>query len=203
MATQVGLVYRSVWGYKLLLRLLYGAQYREKYSQVARQIPPGSSIVDLCCGDCVIAPAVLAGGGRYLGLDINERFVRAAHKRGWEARLWDANKDPIPEADFICIQSSLYQFIPHERDLLREMYAKARRGILISEPVVNVTQNGGWLGKLAEKWTSVGGKRFPARFSAETLQKALEIFPRECTEAHFLERETLYVVRKDGYGRGA
>jgi ubiquinone/menaquinone biosynthesis C-methylase UbiE len=44
------LVYRSALGYELLMHALYGHHYRERMTAVTEQVPPGSSVLELCCG---------------------------------------------------------------------------------------------------------------------------------------------------------
>ena len=133
----VGLVYRSPRLYRLAMRLLDPSR-AEDLRIVSGAIEPGSSVLDLCCGDAAIAPLLLAKGCRYTGLDLNERFVDAGRRRGLDVRRWDATSLPLPaDADVVCMLSSLYQFIPHERLLVEEMLRRARRRVIVSEPVHN------------------------------------------------------------------
>jgi hypothetical protein len=167
-----GWAYRSVWLYRLLMRLLYRTQYQAKYAEVAKEVPAGASVVDLCCGDCVIAPMLLAKGCKYTGLDANEHFVTFGRKHGWDVRLWDADTMEIPTADVICMQSSLYHFIPNERAVLDRMLKAAQKKIVISEPVENMAKaSSGFLRKVAELFTRVRGRSFTERHSETTLQK--------------------------------
>src|SRR6266542_5817402 len=114
----VGLVYRSPTVYRWAMRILDPAS-AEDLRVVAEVIEPGSSVIDLCCGDAAIAPLLLERNCRYLGLELNPRFVQSGRRRGLDVRAWDGRSQEIPEhADVVCILSSLYQFIPGERLLV-------------------------------------------------------------------------------------
>src|SRR5215212_6680682 len=84
----VGLVYRSPRLYRLAMRLLE-PHAADDLRLVAGAIEPGADVLDLCCGDAAIAPLLLAKGCRYVGLDLNERFVESGRARGLDVRRWD------------------------------------------------------------------------------------------------------------------
>jgi SAM-dependent methyltransferase len=168
----VGLVYRSPRLYRLAMRLLDPSR-ADDLRVVSGAIEPGSSVLDVCCGDAAIAPLLLAKGCRYTGLDLNERFVEAGRRRGLDVRRWDANSLPLPEdADVVCMLSSLYQFIPHERLLVEEMLRRARCGVIVSEPVHNwATSDSRVLRRVARTMTHVNGQFFEQRFDEERLRR--------------------------------
>src|SRR5215218_9624621 len=135
----VGLVYRSPRLYRLAMRIL-DPHAADDLRLVADAIEPGSDVLDLCCGDAAIAPMLLAKGCRYVGLELNERFVSAGRRHSLDVRRWDGTAEELPEdADVVCILSSLYQFIPDERRLVEGMLRHARRKVIVSEPVKNWT----------------------------------------------------------------
>src|SRR5215213_536353 len=109
----------------------------EPHRIVADLVPPRSEILDVCCGDCAIEPLLRVKGCRYIGLDLNPAFVSSARRRGLDVRAWDARADPVPPADFILLQSSLYQFVDRDRELLQNLLEMARRTLIVSEPVEN------------------------------------------------------------------
>src|SRR5215207_1497686 len=110
----VGLVYRSPRLYRLAMRILDPSSPGD-LRVVAEAVDSGSSVLDLCCGDAALAPLLLDKGCRYVGLELNDRFIQAARRRGLDVRAWDGTSLEIPsDADVVCILSSLYQFIPRE-----------------------------------------------------------------------------------------
>lgn len=192
-----GLIYKRVWLYRLTMKLLYGAEYKEKYRAVAEEIPPETVVVDLCCGDCAIAPLLSEKKCTYIGLDVNLRFVRWAQKRGIDARQWDAIGGEIPPADVVCIQSSLYQFIPSDADLIRRMYESARLKVVISEPIHNVASSSSTLVRKLTTWlTRAEGRTFARRHSQESLERLLEPYRAGKVTVKSLGREAVVSIFK-------
>jgi trans-aconitate methyltransferase len=190
-------IYKSVWLYQSTMKLLYGAEYSRKYQVVVDEIEPGSRVVDLCCGDCHIAPSLLDRNCTYLGLDASPWFVRAAQKRGLDVRLWNGKTEPIPAGDVVCLQSCLYQFIPEDLAFVRRMLASARRKIIITEPIQNVATGGSpWKRKLAEWLTRANGETFRERHSVESLRSMFQSFPPESMKKHQMKKDMLIVVSK-------
>jgi hypothetical protein len=190
-------IYRNVWLYRTTMKVLYGAEYSQKYQVVIDEIEPGSHVVDLCCGDCRIAPAVLSRRCSYLGLDASPWFVRSARKKGLDVRLWNGKTDPIPAGDVVCLQSCLYQFIPDDLAFVRRMLDSARRKIIITEPIQNMTTAGSPLKrKLAEWLTRANGETFHQRHSAESLQLLFASFPPETVHRKRMKREMLILLSK-------
>jgi trans-aconitate methyltransferase len=174
----VGLIYRSPALYRLAMSVL-DRERKRRDRLVVDAIAPGSSVVDLCCGDASIAPALLDKGCSYVGLDVNERFVAAARKRGLDVRPWDAATMEVPEAEVVCLLASLYQFVPDERKLLERMVQSARRLVVIAEPVRNWATSGSTLLRaVARRATQVNGRTFEHRLSEADLDRlAAEVAP--------------------------
>ncbi len=194
-----GLIYRWVWGYRALMRLLYGPGYISKYQAVVDLIPSGASVVDLCAGDCVVAPLLKAKGCAYVALDLNEGFVSWAKNRDIDARLWDGVHDAIPESDVVCMQSSLYHFMDGDRVLLQRMASAARKMVIISEPVHNIsTEGASFFQLMARKLTVIGGREHSQRYTADSLDALLKNLPGVRVRLVSQGRDVVYVLEKDG-----
>jgi len=112
--------------------------------------------VDVCCGTAQLYRDFLrARGCRYLGLDFNGDFVMHARRRAADVRWFNLETDAIPAADYVVICSSLYHFTDRADDLLTRLRRAARRAVLISEPVRNLSQLPA-LGRLAAALTDPG-----------------------------------------------
>ncbi len=91
------------------MRLLYGRHFGERYAAIAEYIPIGTSVVDVCAGDCYLYRKHLHRKSiRYLGLDASVRLVRWARRRGIEAREFNLWIDDVPGGDIVLMQASLY-----------------------------------------------------------------------------------------------
>ena len=167
----------DLYGYAI--RLLYGRYYRSRYTEIAARIAREMSVVDLCCGDCRLFTQELAGRARsYLGLDLNERFVRGAHRLGISARVWDFRADAVPAADVVVLQGSLYQAVPDHVALIERMLSAARTSVIIAEPVKNLAASSfGAVAWMAQRLTNPGTHRMVARFTEPSLRELFGNYP--------------------------
>ncbi|HVU36853.1 MAG TPA: methionine biosynthesis protein MetW [Opitutales bacterium] len=158
--------------YAAAMRMLYGEHFAARYEDIAKLIPEGSRVVDVCMGDGRLYRDYLqAKGVDYLGLDINESFVRHAQKHGVPARVFDMNADPLPPADFVVMQGSLYHFIPNEREILEKLLAAARKTLIISEPIKNLSSSPNRLvAWVARKASTTKGGKAEKRFHYKSLR---------------------------------
>jgi SAM-dependent methyltransferase len=193
------LVYRSAGGYELLMRALYGRHYEDRMRFVAERVPPGASVLELCCGPGTLYLRHLSERvSRYVGLDVNERFVARLRRRGVDARLLDLSGDVrLPDADVAIIQASLYHFFPDPAPVIERMLAAAHDRVIVSEPIRNLASSPlplvGSIGRRAAD-PGVGGHAH--RFTEATLDELLERFRPLVLEALPIPggREKVYVL---------
>jgi ubiquinone/menaquinone biosynthesis C-methylase UbiE len=156
------------------MRLLYGRHYAARQRAIADLIPPGASVLEVCCGPGTLYRRHLARKRvRYLGLDINAGFLRRVRRSGAEAREWDVRSaDPLPPADFVIMQASLYHFMDDPRPLIERMLA------------------------IAARLTDPGTGPQPDRYDEATLDRVLEPFASLVRERRLLPggREKVYVL---------
>jgi SAM-dependent methyltransferase len=195
------LIYKSAVLYELAMMGLYGRHYSSRYRTVADLIPPESSVLDLCCG-----PAVLYG--RYLrqksvdytGLDLNEIFIKGLIRRGVRAKVWDVRKDePLPRADYVIMQASLYHFLPDPLPILNRMLEAAREQIIVAEPIRNLTCTKlPLLTSFARLLTDPGIGGQPYRFTERTLDDTMSNLCSHAPHTLLISggREKIYVIQK-------
>jgi len=171
---QTGLLYRSPRLYHWAMRLLYRGGERRRLEAVARLIPDGASVLDVCAGDGSLYTRTLRGRAEYLGLDCNPRLVQEGICRGARMRLADVTREALPEADVVVMQASLYQFIPNEAVMLRRLLGAARRRVIVAEPIRNwATDTRAWRRALSRWWTNPGSGPATERFSRSGLEALL------------------------------
>ena len=197
------LVYRSAYGYELLMRVLYGRNYAARMSVVAELVPAGASVAELCCGPGTLYTRHLRGrAGSYIGVDVNERFVAALRRRGVDARQLDvANAaEPLPAADVVIMQASLYHFLPDAAAIVDRMLAVARDRVIVSEPVRNLaTSDLPGVALLGRRAADPGVGAHAERFTEATLDRLMARY-RERTLAAFPipgGREKVYTLAAD------
>ncbi len=137
------LVYRSPLLYEMIMLALYGRHYPARYRAIAELVPAGSRVLDLCCGPGILHDRYLRRKGvEYTGLDVNPRFIARVNRRGGRGLVWDLHEDrPLPEADTVVMQASLYQFLPDAAPVVRRMLRAARQRVIIAEPIRNLSDS--------------------------------------------------------------
>lgn len=170
-AERVSLVYAHPWLYQAIMRALYGRWFSGRYRALAELLPQGSEVFEACAGDAFLYQRFLrAKGIRYQAGDLNQRFVKHGRQRGIPFIRHDLLNDPIPRADHVVLQASLYQFIPDERRVIEKLLAAARQTVIIAEPVRNLSNTNSRLIRLiAQKSANPGDGHKLARFDESSL----------------------------------
>jgi SAM-dependent methyltransferase len=197
MATSI--IYRSVRGYELLMRALYGRHYDERMRLVAEQVPPGASVLELCCGPGTLYHRHLRGRvGAYTGLDVNSGFVARLRAAAVDARELDLSVDrPLPEADVVLIQASLYHFLPEASALLERMLAAAQERVIVAEPIRNLSSSRlPVLGALGRRAADPGVGGHGARFDEDALDALMQAYDDRVITGFVIPggREKVYVL---------
>ncbi|HUO69590.1 MAG TPA: methyltransferase domain-containing protein [Solirubrobacteraceae bacterium] len=195
------IIYRSAAGYELVMRALYGRHYAARMRAVAAQVPDGASVLELCCGPGTLYRRYLRERvGGYVGLDLNEGFVAGLQDAGIDARTLDLTDatEPLPEADVVLIQASLYHFLPNARSLLERMLAAARDRVIVSEPIRNLASSELPLVRaLGRRGSDPGAGGHEQRFTEETLDALMAPYRDRVRYAFLIPggREKVYVLR--------
>jgi SAM-dependent methyltransferase len=195
------LIYKSAALYELAMIGLYGPHYPARYRAVADLIPPGSSVLDLCCGPAVLYRRYLRRKDvDYLGLDMSETFVNWLNCRGVRAQVQDVGGDaPLPPADCVIMQASLYHFLPDPLPVIERMREAAREQVIIAEPVRNLTcTNRPLLASLARRLTNPGAGGWTYRFTEKTLDRLMNALRPRPVRSLLVSggREKVYVFQK-------
>jgi hypothetical protein len=195
------LIYRSAAGYELLMRILYGRHYGARMQAVADQVPVGASVLELCPGPGALYVRHLrARAGTYTGVDVNPRFVQRLRRLGARGLVLDlaSSPEPLPDADVVIMQASLYHFLPGASTIVDRMLAAARERVIIAEPIRNLASSGvpliARLGRhAADPGTAAGAEQ---RFSETTLDRLMDRYTRQTVTSLTIPggREKLYVL---------
>jgi SAM-dependent methyltransferase len=194
------LIYRSAGGYEFVMRVLYGRHYGSRMKAVADQVPAGSSVLELCCGPGSLHRRYLRDrAGSYIGLDVNDGFVERLQRRGVDARRLrlSADGDPLPTADVVIMQASLYHFLPDPGPILDRMLAAAGDRVIVSEPVRNLASSGlPVIGALGRRAADPGAGSHAQRFTETTLRELMDGYRDRILSAFPIPggREMVYVL---------
>ncbi|MBF6329846.1 class I SAM-dependent methyltransferase [Nocardia transvalensis] len=169
---KTSLIYRDGRIYELLMRGLYGAHYKARFRAIAELIPEGVGVVDVCCGPGTLYTRYLRGKSvAYTGLDLNAGFIARLNAAGGRGQVWNVHADtPLPAADYLVMQASLYHFLPDAAPIVDRMLAAARRQVIITEPIRNLaTSDNPVLASIGRRCTDAGEGAQTRRFSEDTL----------------------------------
>lgn len=181
------------------MSLLYKGKYYKRFGPILKQIS-GKKVTEICFGDTIIAEYCRKKSIDWRGIDINEVFVSNAIKKGLSAERNDIlSIAKLPEADTCIICGSLYHFNVNLESLFTKMLECAPL-IIISEPVLNLSNNKGIIGKLAKASASVNGKHQPFRFTEKTLldelNKLRDKLQFKYSVVDHFEKDIVIVIRK-------
>jgi SAM-dependent methyltransferase len=165
-------LYKSTLLYEVLMVVLYGRHYSARYRAIADLIPAHSSVLDLCCGPAVLYHRYLRQKSiRYTGLDLSGTFIQRLNRRGAHGQVWDLQQEAaLPAADYVIMQASLYQFLADPQPVVDRMLRAARKQVILSEPVRNITSSKvAPLAFLGRRLTDPGDGQSAHRFTEESL----------------------------------
>jgi SAM-dependent methyltransferase len=193
------MVYRTALGYELLMRALYGRHYSDRMTAVAARVPKGASVLELCCGPGTLYLRHLKGRtSGYTGLDVNQRFVEQLRRRSLDARVVDlAGYEPLPQADVVLMQASLYHFLPDAARIIDRMLGAARDRVIVCEPVRNLASSRlPLVGRIGRSGADPGVGGHAQRFSEATLDELMSRYRDRVLEAFTIPggREKGYVL---------
>ena len=181
-AESLSLIYAHPALYRIVMQLLYGRGYVARYQAISALIPDGADVFEACAGDARLYEHYLRPRGiSYRAGEFNERFVAHARARGIAMDRFDLRSDEIPRADVVILHASLYQFMPEHLQVVERLLAAARRTLIVSEPVVNLsTSQWALIRWIAKRSADPGSGDKPQRFD----EASLDGFFR----AHFADR---------------
>jgi SAM-dependent methyltransferase len=193
------LIYRSAFIYELVMRLLYGRHYDARYKAIAELIPNEMTVLDVCCGPAFLYQYTLRNRRvEYTGLDMNAAFIKRLIKRGGKGAVWDLREDkPLPRADYVIMQASLYHFLPDAKPIVDRLIAAANGQVIIAEPIRNLASSPSrvlaWLGRML---TDPGSGDQPHRFTEASLDRLFADYAPLVAHSFLIAggREKVYVL---------
>jgi hypothetical protein len=191
-------IYRSPLLYELIMRTLYGRHYGARYSALAELVPENASVVEVCSGPGLLYRRALRDRNvSYTGLDISPAFLAAIRAAGGDALRWDVRDDaPLPQADYVLMQASLYHFIDTAPAVLDRMLAAAGREVIVAEPIRNLTSGRLPLARRLGALANPGTGAQPHRYTEQTLDRLLDSYGDRLRRSFLLPggREKAYVI---------
>jgi hypothetical protein len=133
----------------------------------------GRSVCDLCFGDLYVARWCRANGFEWIGVELNPGFCRQARRAGFSVLEGDVLEVDLPKADVYVMAGSLYHFHDRLSELFDAIFRCTSRFIL-SEPVDNLSNRSGLIGRLARRSGNPGSRPASFRYDEQALLDALD-----------------------------
>ena len=125
-------LYWSGHFYSAGIMIMHGRCLQQRYRYIASL--SGESVLDVGCGTAVLSD-YLSKRKSYLGIDLNEDFLRHARKRGRNVMKQDAlTFDRFSEFDVCVIMDLLHHINPHHEEFLERVLKDVRKRVIICEP---------------------------------------------------------------------
>ncbi len=173
---KLSFIYQHLSIYRFVMNLLYFGGYTRRFKKIIAMLNPllDKHVTELCFGDTHIAKWCNENGVKYIGLDINPRFIANAKNKGYDVRLVNLRAcTSIPESEVVIMMGSLYHFHDILDELFETIMSSCKR-FIISEPIVNLTGRDNVLGRIAQVSANAGHGYEKFRFNNESLRAALE-----------------------------
>ncbi len=167
------LVYSNIRVYRLVMNLLYKGRYERRFESIFDLLGDDTtSVCELCFGDTRVAERCKGRNVEWTGVDLNPSFCEHARNQGFHVLEGDVFELDLPRADVYVMAGSLYHFHDRLSALADRVFERTRRWV-VSEPVRNLSQSGGLLGKLARRSANPGTGDSPFRYDAVSLGAVL------------------------------
>jgi hypothetical protein len=185
--------------YELATRVLYGRHHASRFRAIADLVPEAATVLDCCCGPALLYRRYLAPKNvSYTGLDINERFVEKLTRAGGRGEVRDLRAaTPLPRAEYVVMQASLYHFLPDVEPIIERMMQAASKQVIVAEPVRNLaTSDSRWLAFVGRALTDPGTGEQPHRFTEQTLDRLFSKWATRVARSYLVSggREKIYVL---------
>ena len=126
-------LYRSGTVFRIAMRLLHGPDLDRKYAHICKFISPGDRVLDVGCGTATLQSHL--NGNEYLGLEMNDKFIAYARKKGRNVMKQDAMKfRRFRDFDVCVMMDVLHHLNPRHARLVKRALSGVKKTLIISEP---------------------------------------------------------------------
>jgi 2-polyprenyl-3-methyl-5-hydroxy-6-metoxy-1,4-benzoquinol methylase len=114
------------------IKLVHGRSLDNRYNYIGSMLE--DNVLDVGCGTGVLSD-YLSKKDKYLGIDLNERFINFARKKGRNVLMQDAlTFDRFHEFDVCVIMDLLHHITPRHEEFMERVLRDVRRRVIVCEP---------------------------------------------------------------------
>ena len=205
MEGKTSLIYKHIFIYRMVMNIIYTGSYKQRFKKIVEVIAihTPTSILELCFGDTIIAEYCNQNNINWTGIDINKKFVASAIHKGYDANCQDLNLVyEFKETDLCIISGSLYHFSEMQlNDLIKKIISSTSQ-ILISEPIINLSDSNGLLGYFSKRQANAGNGNEHFRYNKNTLLKKLNDLSAEFNLTYqvmgYIKKDMIVLIQRNG-----
>ncbi|MFQ5472072.1 MAG: methionine biosynthesis protein MetW [Dehalococcoidia bacterium] len=132
-----GMDYEAYWAARSKQESeLEDAMYAYKFQLIARLVEPGSSVLDIGCGDgSLLAHLRDTRAVKAYGAELSEKACAMARQKGIEVVQADVSLEgtELPQVDYI-VMSEVLEHLPNPEDVLLRLKGKFNKRLLVDIP---------------------------------------------------------------------
>ena len=114
-----------------MLQTIHGKYLDQRYREIA-SIVNNRRVFDVGCGHALLGEYV--GKDRYAGMDLNQRFVLYARRKGYNCTVGDIFEEEFPTADVGVAVDVLHHITPKGGEIIDKM-RKSFDEVIVVEPI--------------------------------------------------------------------
>ncbi len=125
-------LYQSPNIYNLALNVMHGSYLQKRYELISSYIDVNDRVLDVGCGTCMLSDFTK---GEYYGIDLNNRFITHAQKKGLNVQKEDVmlfNK--FHEFDTCVLVDILHHIAPNHPQFLERVVDESKNKVIVCEP---------------------------------------------------------------------
>ncbi|VVC71746.1 Ubiquinone biosynthesis O-methyltransferase [uncultured archaeon] len=126
-------IYWSGWAYRAAMHAVHGKSLGRRYAHITGFISKGDRVLDVGCGTGTLQSHLK--GNEYLGIDLNEDFIRYAKGKKRNVEVRDALKfRNYGDYDVCVMMDFLHHINPKHGGFVKRVLSQVKKKVIICEP---------------------------------------------------------------------
>ena len=124
--------------YSLIIRILEGRSFKKRHDIIIEEIKD-LNVLDIGCADCYLSKFIKKD--KYVGADVNKKFVSYSKKRGIKTIVLNVIKDELPRTECIVLSNILHQTYPYHEGVLKKSLNCSSKKVIVAEHLKHIASS--------------------------------------------------------------